>query len=283
MVVPDFLFDVLLFGLLGVALLLDFLFPQTFHGVATALALALITYSAAGDLSRGLARRGVWSQDSLATSVALCALGFLFFFNRNDADIVLVVLSIGLMMASLMALIAIVACVGACWHERSSAPFAGLLLTVFGALSLGIGAGMLALLLTSNLPIAWRFALVAFGFVAWKVRGMLQKNANLDDPTRANDTLNETSSTRLNAREASDVHQNDAQHGWILPTRGTVLDRVLPLLILGALTFTASQLARRNLEPTSGAQANMAQANTAQTNAAKNNASQPQTSSQTSP
>ena len=246
MVVPNFLFDVLLFGLLGGALLLDFLFPSIFHGVATALVLALIAYGAAGDLARGLVRRGVWSQDSLATSLALCALGYLFFFNHNDADVVLVVLSIGLMMASLMALIAIVACVGACWHERSAAPIAGLLLTVLSALSLGIGAGMLTLLLVSPLPIALRAGLLALGFVAWKLRGAFEKSATADNSARAS----ETSSTRLNAREVSDTHS-----GWVLPQRGTVLDRVLPLLVLGALAFAVSNGARRTLEPTAGAQA----------------------------
>lgn len=220
MVVRNSLFDVLLFGLLAVAVLLDFFLPDVFHGVATAVIVAAITYSAAQDLAHGLTKRHVWSQESLATSVALCALGYLFYFGRNDADIILVVLSIGLMMASLMALIAIVACIGTAWHERSASPLLGFIVTTVGALLLGLAAGLLVLLLTAPLTLPIRLGVVIVGAIAWKLRGLARKSAPV------------LSSTNDGSEELAPVHS-----GWLLPQGGTVLDRLVPLLIIGALAF----------------------------------------------
>ncbi len=228
MTVPDSLFDVLMFGLLAAAVLLDFFFPNVFHGVATALVVAALSYSAAQDLAFALAKRGTWSQESLATSVALCALGFLFYFWRNDADVILVVLSIGLMMASLMALIAVVACVGNAWHERNATPIVGFAITVLGALLLGIGAGLLVLILTAPLSLPMRLGVVAVGAIAWKLRGLTRKTAPLAP----------TSSTRTQASDGANFPATPVSHsGWLLPQGGTVLDRLLPMLLIGALAF----------------------------------------------
>src|SRR5687768_8526709 len=144
MVVPNLLFDVILFGALLLAAVLDNSIAA-FHGGASFLAVGAATYVAAQELSDALTRRHWWTQESLATALSLSTAGFIYFWWRNDSDLALLVLSIGLMMASLMAAIATIGGCGTALKEMSLRPLAGLLLSVMSALILGLLAGLLTL------------------------------------------------------------------------------------------------------------------------------------------
>lgn len=262
MVVRDSIFDVLLFGVLALALALDRIFPQL-HGVATVFAVGLATYLAAQEMACGLARRPLWTQESLTTSVALSALGFLYYFGRNGSDIILVILSLAFMMTSLMMLIAIVAAIGAAWHGKSVAPLLGWIATFAGALVLGAFAGVLILVLTSDLPIALRFALFAVGFALAKMRAMSRRTANqTPTPHDTSSTRNAFSHTETpdNSKPDDDTRASAAEMhagSWTLqPERGTLLERFAPILLVGALAFVFLSQTRRNAAwPSASAQA----------------------------
>ncbi len=256
MIVRDSVFDVLLFGVLALALALDLFFASQLHGAATLLAVGLATYFAAQELSRGLSRRKIWTQESLATSVALSATGFFYYWSRNDADIILVALSLAFMMTSLMLLIAVVAAIGAASHGRSAQPVLGLIATFFLSLFLGMATGALVLALSSGLPLALRLGLVVVGAVAWKMREMARRKKAPESAP---------SSTRSNDLAAQNRLENVHAGGWTLrPERGTWLDRFAPILLLGvcALAFLA-QKNRADSWTTAPAQAATAQAATA--------------------
>ena len=254
MIVRDSVFDFLLFGVLAMALALDTFLGAHLHGVATVLAVGLATYLAAQELSRGLTRRTWWTQESLATSVALSAAGFLYFWRRNDADVILVALSLGFMMTSLMLLIAGVAAVGAALHDKSAQPLAGWIATFAGALALGIAAGLLILVLTSDLPYVLRFGLLAIGFAAAKMRQISKERAAVSSQSSTR-TAHDEQAARMEA--ALDTG------GWTLrPERGTLLDRFVPILVLGALAFVfLAQTQRNGAWPAAPAQASNAAAN----------------------
>ncbi len=258
MVVPNSLFDVLLFGVLAIALALDVLFGAQLHGVATVLAVGLATYLTAQELSRTLTRRQIWTQESLATAVALSAAGFLYYWGRNDADVILVVLSLGFMMTSLMMLIAIVAAIAATLHGKGLSPIFGWIATFVGALVLGSAAGMLILVLTSGLSWPLRLALLAIGFALAKMRELSKKAPQ-------NAALNDVSSTRSAAQNADEAARTAAVHagGWTLvPERGTLLERFVPILVIGALAFIFLAQTRHNAAwPSTPAQASTSPAN----------------------
>lgn len=208
----------MLFGALLVAALLDTLFPGLLHGIAGVLVVGVFSYVAAQEWCEKLGRRGLWNQESLATSLALCVGGFLYYWNRNGSDFVMVVLSIGLMMASLMIAIAFIAAVGAAFRERSAQPILGLILTTFGALFLGIAGG----LLTLSTPLLLLVA--ALGLVAWKLRESVRP------PGRA--------ATLQTSGETPRLALHPVPMRWLpSPQRGTLLDRFVPVLLLGVALF----------------------------------------------
>jgi phosphatidylglycerophosphate synthase len=127
MVVPDLIFDIVLFGVLLLALLLDNVFPFSpqLHGSVTLLAVGLATYVAAQEMSEALDRRKWWAQESLATALAIATLAFVYYFKRNDSDLALLGLSIALMMTALMVLISVIAALGTAWNESSVRPMEG--------------------------------------------------------------------------------------------------------------------------------------------------------------
>jgi hypothetical protein len=225
MLVADLIFDLLLFGALLLGLTLDNLFPfsPALHGVASLIAVGLAAYVAAQDFAHALDRRGAWTQESLATAVTLSSLGFLYYFGRNNSDFILLALSITLMMSALMLLIAAVGTVSAMWQEKSGKPLAGFLFTVLGALGLGGLSGLLIIVWTGELPIALKFGLLVVGAVLWKLRDIFK-------PAKAN-TQHETTTPEADAIEHPGA-------SWtLMPTRGRLLDRFLPVLVLGALAF----------------------------------------------
>ena len=78
MILPNLAFDALLFGALLLAAAIDSAFPVT-HGAASLLVVGGATYWAAQELSEWILRRIGWSQESLATSLALCTGGLHLF------------------------------------------------------------------------------------------------------------------------------------------------------------------------------------------------------------
>ncbi len=223
MVLPNIAFDALMFGLLLLAAALDSAFPIT-HGVLSLFIVGGATYWAAQELSDLLVRRAGWTQESLATSVALCAGGFLYFWGRNSSDLALLALSIGLMMSALMVAISILAAVGGAIKEGKATPFIGWIATSLAALALGITAGVLALAL-GQVPLALlplKLGGIALAFGVWKLREKLA-------PPAVNPHFHE-----VNAQPTAPAALGGPRVA-LFPQRGTLLDRLFPLLVLGFL------------------------------------------------
>ncbi len=234
MVLPNIAFDALMFGLLLLAAGLDSAFPVT-HGVLSLLIVGGATYWAAQELSDSLLRRVGWTQESLATSVALCAAGFLYFALRNSSDLALLALSIGLMMGALMVAISVLAAFGSAFKEGKITPFLGWIITFVSALALGIAAGVLALVLgLSSLNILpLKIGGIVVALILWKLR---EKVA----PPSVNPHFQEIAAQNVAPATLT------ATRVALFPQRGTLLDRLFPLLVLGfllgALTNNRAQL-----------------------------------------
>jgi len=282
MLVPNGLFDVVLFGALLVAAVLDGMFPAL-HGTASLLAVGAATYIAAQELSTLLDRRGWWTQESLATSLALCAAGFIYYWWRNQSDFALLALSVGLMMASLMTTIAVISGVGVAMRDSNANSIVSLALLVIGGLGLGVLAGLLALALGRTGPEAsliGKVIVVGLAYMVWKLRENMRPpvpntsanvvmandisqlsqptarnlygqpieapNAGADTPVETNEPghLTPSSTTSVSAvapMRAPTAMPMGTAHPAIVPQRGTLLDRFLPALVLGALLFVSSQ------------------------------------------
>jgi len=248
MLVSDLLFDIILFGVLLVASVVDFLFP-VLHGVATLFAVGAATYIAAQELGDALTQRRWWTQESLATSLSLSTAGFIYYWWRNQSDLALLVLSIGLMMASLMVTISVIAAIGAAIKDKSPKPLIGLVLTTAGAFALGLLAGVL------TLNAALTISLTAIiSLILWKVReninppvqnAMSQGVLSASAADQPNLTTAGAATPPAISREAGSeaMAPRPLAHPsgrWMLvPQRGTLLDRFLPVLVLGALLFMA--------------------------------------------
>lgn len=243
MVVRDSLFDALLFGVLALALLADAFFGAHL-GVATMLAVGLATYFAAQELSRAIARRGLWSQESLATSVALSVVGYFYYTWQNGADIILVALSIGFMMTALMMMIAGVAALGAAIHGQGLRAIVGWFAEFAGAVLLGCAAGLLVLVLVSE-AWAWpiRFAVLMLGCAIALIFGAMQKSvrAKTKSSTR---NAEFAAANALSERAQNDAHLPNTSSadtpvsGWSpMPQNGSLLHRFVPILLVGALAF----------------------------------------------
>jgi hypothetical protein len=229
MVLPNLAFDALMFGLLLIAAVLDSVLSIT-HGTLSLLIVGGATYWAAQELSDALLRRVGWTQESLATSVALCSGGFLYFAGRNSSDLALLGLSVGLMMGSLMVAISILAALAGSFKEGNLTPVLGWIATVASSLAMGLAAGLLAIVMgldvVSLLPIKIGGLVVAL--ILWKVR---EKAA----PPSVNPYYQEM--TSKDAAPALPLAPRVA----IFPQRGTLLDRLFPLLVLGVLLGTVTK------------------------------------------
>ena len=239
MVVSNGLFDALLFGLLLLGLGLDAAFP-VLHGAAFLLACGAALYVAAQEWSESLAKRGIWTQESLSTALALSLGGFLYFRGRNGSDFSLLVMSIGMMMASLMVAIATLSAFSLVLKTLKPAPLLGYATTSFGALLMGGLAG----LLTLETPVIAKAICVALAFAIWKARESFLPPA----PNEANNAADGIAAPEINnttpAFATSSTATNSAVEAtqqaiftqrWLIPRRGTLLDRFVPLLVLGAL------------------------------------------------
>ncbi len=224
MVLPNFAFDALMFGLLLVAAALDSAFPIT-HGVLSLFVVGGATYWAAQEFSDALLRRAGWTQESLATSVALCVGGFLYFALRNSSDLALLALSIGLMMSALMVSISILAAISAVFKEGKIDSILGWFATVVAALALGVAAGVLALGLGTSslnlLPI--KAAGIVLALIVWKLREKIA-------PPSVNPHFQQAATPSASAALQSPA---GAPRVALFPQRGTLFDRLFPLLVLG--------------------------------------------------
>jgi hypothetical protein len=231
MIVSNLLFDVILFGVLLIAAIVDRVLPQL-AGAVSVVAVGAATYMAAQEWSDALQKRRAWTQEALSTAVALSVLGFIYFWWRNQSDLVLLVLSIGLMMASLMVAIATIAACGSAIKELSAAPIGGWLLTLLGALSLGVLGGVLALFLGGGATLFAKVLVLGISLFIWKIREALRPPAaNAHTPVQSG-AARESDAALLSSQ---------AQNWFLIPRRGTLLDRFVPVLVLGALLFLAAQ------------------------------------------
>lgn len=230
MVLPNLAFDALMFGLLLLAAAIDSVFPIT-HGAATLLIVGGATYWAAQELSDALLRRVGWTQESLATSVALCSGGFLYYWFRNSSDLSLLALSIGLMMGALMVAISILASLNSTMKEGSATPLVGWVVTVISSLALGVTGGILAIVLglslSDSLPL--KIGGILGAYVLWKLR---EKMA----PPSVNPHFQEVTAQSA-APSAAIVPLRVA----LFPQRGTLLDRLFPLLVAGVLLLALTK------------------------------------------
>ena len=241
MVVSNLLFDIILFGALLLAAFADGASPLT-AGVATLLVVAAATYVAAQEWCDALLRRRIWTQEALSTAIALSALGFIYFWWRNQSDFSLLVLSIGLMMASLMIAIALIAAFGAAFKSRDARPVFGLFLTLVGAYTLGVLGGILTLFLGGNSPFFAKLLVIAIGLFGWKVRQAIRPPHENIHAT--NQAIGETTVAAPDAPAAEWDLSLPATHAtrWaLIPRKGTLLDRFIPVLVLSAILFLAAR------------------------------------------
>ena len=227
MILPNLAFDALLFGLLLIAAAIDSAFPVT-HGAASLLVVGGATYWAAQELAEWLLRRLGWSQESLATSLSLCMAGFIYFWLRNQSDFALLALSIGLMMGSLMLAISILAALSAAFREGRATPLVGWLATAILSVTLGTAVGFAVLVLgqsgMTHLPL--KIGGIAGALILWKLREMLSPpavNAHYTQPG------------------AQEIAPPQDQRVALFPQRGTLLDRLVPVLILGIIAVIAAR------------------------------------------
>jgi len=255
MLLPDLIFDLLLFGALLLGAALDGVFP-ILHGAASLLTVGAATYIAAQEGHEFLERRGWWSQESLWTAAALCATGFLYFGQRNQSDLSLLGLSIGLMLASLMVTIALLSSLSAAVRDASPRPLMGFLVSSGGAIALGGMAGLLALALGrdgAQASLATKLLPIVCALALWKLRETVR-------PPRDNSALSTALSAEatpaphaaaatyeaIAAESTSNSNPNPLpepiaplSHRALIPRRGTLLDRLWPALIGGALLIAA--------------------------------------------
>jgi hypothetical protein len=232
MVVPNLVFDALLFGLLIAAAALDSVFPGL-HGVASLFIVGGATYWAAQELSDALLRRAGWTQESLATSVALVCGGFVYYWWRNQSDLALLVLSIGMMMSSLMVTISVIAAIGSAFREGQATPVVGWGATMLGSGILGVLAGVVVYVLGAPMEggvLPLKLAAIAGALILWKWR-------ERTNPPAANPHFQS-----LEAQKSVGVAPTLPPGRYALfPQRGTLLDRLLPILVLGVVMLVAAQ------------------------------------------
>ncbi len=232
MVVSNGLFDALLFGFLLLGLGLDTAFPSL-HGAAFLLACGAALYMAAQEWSETLSKRDFWTQESLATALALSIGGFIYFRGRNGSDFSLLVMSIGMMMASLMVAIATLSVLSATLKHLNPAPLFGYAATAGGALIMGGLGG----LLTLETPVVAKAICVVLAFAIWKAReSFAPPTQNPADKPMSSETPFPTPQLDLgNSSVPQVINPAALSQRWLIPRRGTLLDRFVPVLVLGAL------------------------------------------------
>jgi len=232
MILSDLFFDALMFGALALAIVCDALVPASW-GAATLLVLGFYIYLVAEDGAE-IARRAGWGQESLASGVAVSTFGFIYFWWRNGSDTAATALHICLMLSALMALIGIVAAIAAAAHERSARPILGLFATVGIAFAIGALGGVSLLFLTGKAALVVKLAIVAAALVIWLLRARQSAPAA---GTVAPSTVENAPASKRN--EATNKIAEDAARAprLLRPQTRLALDRLAPILILGALAY----------------------------------------------
>ncbi len=154
MVTPDIVFDLVLFGALMLAAMVDRVMPALAGG-ALLVVTGVWTYLSAMDLSDWLRQRRIRAHESLLTSLAISVLGVVYYtthwqahlFTTAGENLVLLVLSIVLMMTALMAAISVIAMVTD-WR--------------FNPVEWGV-------------TVAWSAATVAACYWLWSIKGLHQE------------------------------------------------------------------------------------------------------------
>jgi hypothetical protein len=236
MVVSNFIFDIVLFGALLLASVADGAWPQTF-GAATLLAVGAAIYIGAQEWCDTLLRWHQWTQEALSTAVALSTLGFIYFWWRNPGDFALLILSIGLMMASLMLAIGVIAAFSAAFKERSAQPLAGLVFTIVGAFVLGILGGVLVLFLGGTASLATKAIVIGVSIFAWKIRETVR-------PPQANMHAEGGKAPAAQTDFDLNLPSTHTARWALIPRGGTLLDRLVPVLFLSAILFLAARQMR---------------------------------------
>jgi len=212
MIISSVLFDLILFGGLLIAVGIDAAMPG-WAGAATLVAVAAAVYLASIEFSHRLGLLKHWTQDALGSGLALSALFFIYWWFANQSDLALLALSIVLMMTALMLTISIISCINAIWTQKSAAPLAGFLMTAFGGIVLGILAGPL----TMTIGAEYKVIAIIIGGVIWKASERLRPAAEEEPQT-----------------------ENAAERWILLPKGGRLLDRVVPVLVLGVFLLIAA-------------------------------------------
>jgi len=238
MILPNLLFDVVVFGLMAVAVLLDALQPVT-SGAATLLMLGFLVFLTSEDAAH-LARRTGWGQESYASGIAVSIAGFVYFWWRNNSDTAATALHICLMLSALMVLIGIVAAFGAALKEKRARPVMGLVVTSITAVVLGAAGGQAILFWTSTATLPLKLAVLAAGFVVSLAASRVGRKpaAATAAATAATATSTGTAAHDAVAQVAAAheaVAHDAAAPRVLMPAGGTTLDRALPLILLGAL------------------------------------------------
>ena len=237
MIVPNSLFDLLLFGLLVVAGAVDGLFPGL-DGAVSLLIVGGATYWAAQELSDGLLRKAGWTQESLTTSTALSVGGFIYFWWRNQSDLALLVLSIGLMMSSLMVAISVLASIGTAFREGRTTAIVGWIASLASSVALGLLSGILVLALGApqdEIGPLYKAVAVAIALGLWKWR-------EVSSPPDSNPHYHS-----LEAQKSVGVATVIPPSRFALfPQRGTLTDRYLPMLLTGLILLIAVHGAHGN-------------------------------------
>lgn len=230
MIVSNLLFDIFLFGALLVAAFADRQFPQLWGG-ASLIVVGVAAYIASQEWSDALMRRRRWTQESLSAALTLSTLGFIYYWWRNESDFSLLILSVALMMSSLMVAIATIAALGSAFKESKPGPILGWFLTAGGALALGVTGGVLVLLLSNEATPFAKVMLLGIGLFIWKVRETVR-------PPLANVHAQNADVASQNGSDLDLSLPSTQAVSWLpIPQRGTLLDRFLPVLIIGAVLF----------------------------------------------
>jgi hypothetical protein len=177
-----------------------------------------------------------WENPNAAVVGARETAGFIYFWWRNQSDFILLLLSIGLMMASLMVAIATLAALGSTLKDKSPAPIGGWILTVLVAFVLGIQGGVLALFLGGGATLFAKVLVLGISLFGWKIRETLR-------PPQPNFRAQHAADPASPASSDFDLSlpATQTQHTFLIPQRGTLLDRFVPVLVLGAILFVAAR------------------------------------------
>ena len=266
MIVPNPLFDLLLFGLLVLAGAVDGAFPAL-DGAVSLLIVGGATYWAAQELSDSLLRKAGWTQESLTTSTALSVGGFIYFWWRNQSDLALLVLSIGLMMSSLMVAISVLASIGTAFREGRPTAILGWIASLGSSMALGLLSGILVLALGApqdEIGPVYKAVAVAIAVGLWKWR-------EVSSPPDSNPHYH-----NLEAQKSVGVATAMPPSRFALfPQRGTLTDRYLPMLLTGLILLIAVHGAHGNSGMPSAVAAQTASAQTPDTTGTSNTSSNP--------